>query len=210
MMYYTLQVDLPSLKPRINQLVQPATDFLLGVCFPSGNLPSSLESSHTDRLVHWCHGAPGFVHLMAHAHKVRLDHNRLLDFNTLSTIHSLVAHILLQTYGNQYYLDAAVKCGEVVWERGLLRKGYGLCHGVSGNAYTFLQLYQLTGKVLYFNRAVRFAEWCVSSAQRECRVPDRPYSLFEGLAGVTYFYVDLLALPDSATFPALELPQLQT
>lgn len=202
---------MPSLKPRINQLVQPATDFLLGVCFPSGNLPSSLESSHADRLVHWCHGAPGFVHLMAHAHKVRFNHKFACTSIPLSTItYSLTPHILLQTYGKQCYLDAAVKCGEVVWERGLLRKGYGLCHGVSGNAYTFLQLYRLTGKVLYFNRAIRFAEWCVSSAQRECRVPDRPYSLFEGLAGVTYFYVDLLALKDSATFPALELPQLQT
>lgn len=117
---------------------------------------------------------------------------------------------MLQTYGKQCYLDSAVNCGEVVWKRGLLRKGYGLCHGVSGNAYTFLQLYRLTGKVIYFNRAVRFAEWCVSSAKRECRVPDRPYSLFEGLAGVTYFYVDLLGGADSATFPALELPKLQT
>lgn len=111
-----------------------------------------------------------------------------------------------QVYGEQRYLDAAVRCGEVVWKRGLLRKGYGLCHGVSGNAYTFLQLYRLTGKVVYFNRAVRFAEWCLSSEQRECREADRPHSLFEGLAGVIYFYVDLLAGADDAAFPALEIP----
>lgn len=113
----------------------------------------------------------------------------------------------IQHYGDQRYLDGAVRCGEVVWKRGLLRKGYGLCHGVAGNAYTFLQLYRLTGKTLYFNRAIRFAEWCLSSHQRECRVPDRPNSLFEGLAGVIYFYSDLLAGADKATFPALELPQ---
>lgn len=66
-----LQVPLPALRPRLSSLVQPAVDYLLGLQLPSGNLPSSLESSHGDRLVHWCHGAPGFVHLMAHAYRVR-------------------------------------------------------------------------------------------------------------------------------------------
>ena len=67
-----------SLKPRIDQLVQRATDFLLSVCFSSGNLPSSLESSHADRLIHWCHGASGFIHLLAYAYRVSLDHTVLL------------------------------------------------------------------------------------------------------------------------------------
>ena len=40
------------------------------MCLPSGNLPSSLESGERDVLVHWCHGAPGMVHLLAHAYKV--------------------------------------------------------------------------------------------------------------------------------------------
>jgi hypothetical protein len=59
-----------SLKTRIDQLVQRAADFLLSVCFSSGNLPSSLESSHADRLIHWCHGASGFIHFLAHAYRV--------------------------------------------------------------------------------------------------------------------------------------------
>jgi len=58
-------------------------------------------------------------------------------------------------FGDGRYLDAAVTCGEVVWERGLLHKGYGLCHGVAGNAYTFLQLFQLTGKQEHLNRAIK-------------------------------------------------------
>ena len=37
--------------------------------FPSGNLPSSLESG-IDKLIHWCHGAPGAVHLMVKAYQV--------------------------------------------------------------------------------------------------------------------------------------------
>ena len=58
-------------------------------------------------------------------------------------------------FGEQTYLDAAVACGEVVWTRGLLRKGYGLCHGVAGNAYTFLTLYKATGHKHYLERALR-------------------------------------------------------
>ena len=58
-------------------------------------------------------------------------------------------------FGDQRYLQAAVRCGEVVWRHGLLRKGYGLCHGVAGNAYTFLQLLRVTGKPEYFHRALK-------------------------------------------------------
>ena len=42
------------------------------------------------------------------------------------------------------YLMAAKKAGEVTWQRGLLKKGPGLCHGVSGNGYAFLHLYQVS------------------------------------------------------------------
>ena len=35
------------------------------------------------------------------------------------------------------YLSAAKKCAEVIWYRGLLKKGYGLCHGISGKDFGF-------------------------------------------------------------------------
>lgn len=58
-------------------------------------------------------------------------------------------------FGKEKYLNAAVKCGEVVWSRGLLKKGYGICHGVAGNAYTFLTLYKQTGNPTYLHRAMK-------------------------------------------------------
>lgn len=64
------QVSLPSLGPLLSSLLQPTVNYLLTLQMPSGNFPASLESYHSDRLVHWCHGAPGFVHLMAHSHQV--------------------------------------------------------------------------------------------------------------------------------------------
>eukprot|EP00731_Ephydatia_muelleri_P022800 Em0015g383a len=139
----------PSLQPRISAL---CVDYLLSLKMSLGNFPGSLESAGTDKLVHWCHGAAGVVHMFAHAYRV---------------------------FGDRKYLDAAMDCEEVVWDRGILRKGYGLCHGVAGNALTFLQLFRLTTRPEYFNRAVKFAEWCLSSSERKCRIPDHSYSLFE-------------------------------
>ncbi len=90
-------------------------------------------------------------------------------------------------------------------------KGYGLCHGAAGNAYAFLRLYQLSGgrdsRWLY--RAVKFAEWCSLQYGRHEELgvrtnADRPYSLFEGLAGTLHFLVDIQR-PLEARFPAFQL-----
>jgi len=48
-------------------------------------------------------------------------------------------------------------CAKVLWNRGLLRKGYGICHGVAGNAYGFLTAYQLTGDQKYIHQAIKVA-----------------------------------------------------
>lgn len=53
-----------------------------------------------------------------------------------------------QIYQDENYLQTALQCGEVIWSRGLLKKGYGICHGVAGNAYAFLSLFQQT-KVVF-------------------------------------------------------------
>lgn len=60
-----------------------------------------------------------------------------------------------KVFGKEKYLDAALKCGEVVWSHGLLKKGYGICHGVAGNAYTFLCLFKQTGDQKYLHRAIK-------------------------------------------------------
>lgn len=51
------------------------------------------------------------------------------------------------------YLEEALQCGEVVWKWGLLKKGYGLCHGAAGNAYAFLALYRQTQDPKHLFRA---------------------------------------------------------
>lgn len=157
-------------------LIQPTLDNLLECRFSSGNLPSSLGSD-SDRLVQWCHGAPGFVNLLSLAYK---------------------------EFGDPRYQKAALDCGEVVWERGITKKGYSICHGVSGNAYTFLELFQMTKDVKHLHRAACFADWCLSRPKYQEHAPDRPYSLFEGMAGVAYFLTDIQD-PENASFPAYTL-----
>nr|XP_043640152.1 lanC-like protein GCR2 [Erigeron canadensis] len=148
--------------------------------FPSGNYPSS-EGRESDRLVHWCHGAPGVALTLAKAAKV---------------------------FGDDEFHKAAVDAGEVVWERGLLKR-VGICHGISGNAYVFLSLYRLTGDVKFLYRAKAFASFLHENAlmlisEGTMHGGDRPFSLFEGIGGMAYLFLDMID-PSEARFPAYEI-----
>ncbi|KAF5806835.1 putative lanthionine synthetase C, six-hairpin glycosidase-like superfamily [Helianthus annuus] len=148
--------------------------------FPSGNYPSS-ERSESDRLVHWCHGAPGVALTLAKAAKV---------------------------YGDEEFYKAAMEAGEVVWKRGLLKR-VGICHGISGNTYVFLALYRLTGDVKFLYRAKAFAAFLYEKSamlisQGVMHGGDNPFSLFEGVGGMAYLFMDMVE-PLEARFPAYEL-----
>lgn len=105
-------------------------------------------------------------------------------------------------------MQAALEAGEFVWQRGLLRK-VGLCHGVAGNAYVFLALYKLTGDAKQLQRAHAFGRFLYEEADvlveaGEMHGGDRPWSLFEGLAGTACLYLDLTD-PENAKFPGFEV-----
>ncbi|CAG0878689.1 unnamed protein product, partial [Darwinula stevensoni] len=114
------------------------------------------------------------------------------------------AHESYEVLKSQEYLEPARKASDVVWERGLLTKGYGICHGVAGNAYTFLSVYEMTHDPNQLHRTAQFAKFCSDYGKHGCRHPDRPLSLFEGLAGTIYFLNDLQN-PSAAKFPAFAL-----
>uniref|UniRef100_A0A671RE20 LanC-like protein 2 n=1 Tax=Sinocyclocheilus anshuiensis TaxID=1608454 RepID=A0A671RE20_9TELE len=107
-------------------------------------------------------------------------------------------------FKDEKYLRDAAECGELIWQRGLLRKGYGLCHGTAGNGYALLSLYHATQDKKYLYRACKFAEWCLDYGTHGCRIPDRPYSLFEGMAGAIHYLSDVIQ-PEGSRFPAFEL-----
>lgn len=149
--------------------------------FPGGNYPASEEDRQRDILVHWCHGAPGIALTLVKAAEV---------------------------FGDKEFLEAAMNAAEVVWNRGLLKR-VGICHGISGNAYVFLSLYRLTGIVEYLYRAKAFACFLLDRAHMlmssgEMHGGDAPFSLFEGVGGMAYLFLDMIQ-PRSARFPAYEL-----
>lgn len=159
------------------EIVKGAVDGVLELQDEAGNFPVKFNKTEYD-LVHWCHGAPGVVFLMAKAFKL---------------------------FGDQKYLDSCLKCGDLVWKLGLLKKGPGICHGVAGSGYVHLLLYQLTKDQKHLYRAVKFAEFLEDKTfVKEARTPDRPYSLFEGVAGTVCFLLDVLA-PETAEFPFMNV-----
>lgn len=96
-----------------------------------------------------------------------------------------------------------------MWNNGLVKK-VGLADGVSGNAYSFLSLYRLTGENIYEERAATFASFLYHNATKLAtlgqtdRRPDNACSLFLGLAGIACLWFDLLA-PENSRFPGYEL-----
>jgi len=172
------------------QLVRRTVDRLLAERSKSGNLPITLGECSDDH-VHWCHGAPGLPLLLSCAAEAFGD-----EAGTLR--------------------EAAEQAAQVVWERGVILKGNGLCHGIAGNGYTFLSLYRFTDDVAYLRRAVAFVNMLQHSPlqeaiaqqpdpQRRVRgVPDSPCSLMEGSAGVVCFLLDVCS-PHAARFPGWEI-----
>lgn len=172
-LYILLQAKHLLKQNELNFLIKPTIDFIASLKFESGNYPSSLEISK-DYLVQWCHGAPGITHLFA------------LSYQTFNDIH---------------YLNLAKECTDVIWKYGLLIKGCGLCHGISGNGYGFLKLYQITNDEKYIYRTIKFSEMCFNYNNHKYHISDHPFSLFEGIAGTIYFLADILNPKDSC-FPA--------
>lgn len=177
-------------RPEAKELLRKSVDALTDLQQPNGNFPASMDEVGVsrskildykgrpkDELVHWCHGAPGFVHMLGKAYLV---------------------------FGDQKFLDAALKCGEITWEKGLLTKGPGICHGIAGSGYVFLTLYRLTKDKKHLHRAVQFYHFLYSEAFKDARTPDNPYSLFEGVAGAACFNTDLLK-PMESSFPLFDI-----
>lgn len=177
-------------------------------------------------LCRWCHGAPGMLILFSTLLRQR-------DSRTLYIPDPLASAMQ----------EALAKGGQMVYDRGFLRKGLGLCHGVAGSVYALLavsdvldgrpsssgsrtptQLQPQTNgrstrsktvqeqqqhqgydqdsnshhaeEPTWFLRAFHLAHMATSyrklTQRREMRTPDRPFSLYEGLAGMCCAWAEVL------------------
>ncbi|KAK6750397.1 hypothetical protein RB195_002397 [Necator americanus] len=165
--------------------VHESADWLISTQDDEGNFASSVKwigrERGDDQLVHWCHGAPGVI---------------------------LLCLTMWKRYGDQKYFKAALHAGELIWNKGVLKKGPGICHGVGGNGYALLMLYRASGDEEWLQRARCFALMLLDRNIRALqRTPDSPFSLFEGLSGALCFLVDLMPENiDKAQFPLYPVP----
>ena len=178
----------------------------------------------------WCHGAPGFLIFLS---------TLLKRFGSLSPQPALIVPTPLEAAARVSLSRGA----RLVYERGLLRKGVGLCHGAGGNVYALLAASdildsdasftsgspstsppnasalvelanidaaaspkpdseepeepdtQLTDRT-WLMRATHLAQLAASyeklTTNGEMSIPDRPYSLYEGAAGMCCAWGEVL------------------
>ena len=143
----------------------------------TGNFPSDVEGNDSGDKVHFCHGCIGAIHLFLLAEELS---------------------------PNNKFKETAFLCNKSLWERGLLYKGNGVCHGMSGVIYGLIKLYKETREELYLKEAIgicfgTFDEKVqklvreYKDPQRLCKgIPDTPYSLMEGEGGCLVMYYDLV------------------
>jgi hypothetical protein len=101
---------------------------------------------------------------------------------------------------------ALLRGADVVYQQGLLRKGVGLCHGVSGSVYALLAASDVdhANCVELFLKAVHLAGLATFhedlTISKEMGTPDHPWSLYEGHAGACCVWAEILSRLNSTTF----------
>ncbi|KAK5279360.1 hypothetical protein LTR40_007917 [Exophiala xenobiotica] len=95
-------------EPSVAQSVEQILSQVLETQYPTGNFPSSLPPG-SDKLVQFCHGAPGAI----------------------LSLRALRPHFPKL----QHHIDAVIEAAQKdTWKRGVLVKEPCLCHGIAGNA----------------------------------------------------------------------------
>ncbi len=126
----------------------------------------------------WCHGAPGIVTALAD-----FPPQRSSDVDAF-----------------------LIGAGHAIWKAGPLTKGYGLCHGTTGNGYAFLKLYQRTGDPLWLERARSFAVHSMAQRDRmRQQYGQGRYTLWHGDPGLAVYVWH--CLDGTSGLPALDILQ---
>jgi len=167
-------------------IILQTVEWLLDVQCKDGNWsPKASEEPTTEKqeLLQWCHGAPGLVILF-------------------STVLKRAAELSVSPGLQSRLKSAIVRASDLIYREGFLKKGVGLCHGVSGSVFALLAasdaLDGLDKDLLpeRFYQAVHLAvlgsQWHEMTQKGELRRPDAPYSLYEGLAGLCSAYAAIL------------------
>lgn len=164
-----------------HQVTSLSLSYYLKLQFASGNFPPSFSRLKKDELVQFCHGSPGVISPLILALRVHSNDEKLVEN---------IKKSLLKACDN-------------IWNFGLLKKGFGICHGISGNGYGFLNYYNYTSDMKYLYMGLKFALAkndkqimnVIENFEFEDRYikgkSDNPYSLMMGLSGDILFILHL-------------------
>ena len=172
------EIPLDDGKTTISQLLLKNIIYIQSLQIKStGNFPSDIVGQDTGDCVHFCHGCIGAIHLFLLAEEF---------------------------YPNNSFKETAILSNKCLWERGLLYKGNGVCHGMSGVIYGLIKLYKGTKNELYLKEAIGICfgtfDQNIQKLVKEYKdpqrlkrgIPDTPYSLMEGEGGCLVMYYDLV------------------
>ena len=167
-----------STKIKISKLLLDNIKYIQSLQISStGNFPYDIKGEDSGDAVHFCHGCIGAIPLFLLAEEF---------------------------YPNNKFKETAFLSNKCLWERGLLYKGNGVCHGMSGVIYGLIKLYKYSNDELYLKEAVGICQGTFDpeiqalvkqyeDPQRKCiGIPDTPYSLMEGEGGCLTMYYDLI------------------
>ena len=191
--------------------------------FASGNLEPIDESPASDRLVQWCHGAPGRIFTIAALLRLSRWSHEFRSDPSMEWAQRIRQDLCVPVGSPEYAsMERAMdRAGDAVGLRGMSAKGVGLCHGVSGHVYALLRLHRHyaesgntdEGNERWLRYALEFAK-CVArgfTMQTGDKAvldllasADRPWSLYEGAAAVPCVLLDILS-PMGARQPGFEL-----
>ena len=121
-----------------------------------------------------------------------------------------------KTQDETYLEEAKALAASVIQPRGVLRKGVGLCHGISGNAFSFLSVaraeHELTGNIDNSKECIDssyiYANFALDNFAELESTPDRPYSLYEGMTGLSCLLLAIIeggADGPNSKFPLYEV-----
>ena len=174
------QITINKNKTSISDIILKNLKYIQSLQIKStGNFPSDIEGKDSGDTVHFCHGCIGAIHLFLLAEEF---------------------------FPNNGFNDTAFFCNHCLWERGLLYKGNGLCHGMSGVIFALIKLFKYSNNDLYLKEAIGICYGTFDpeiqnlvkeyvDPQRKCKgIPDTPYSLMEGEGGCLVMYYDLMSI----------------
>lgn len=137
--------------PSAERDVRTTVDYLLSLQSLDGNFPCAADEIRfstrrpDDELVHWCHGAPGmifnfwFIIYFGHGSFRFLSTSTFVTSSELGDFYIFLKYFTLLNYSGivylmakaylmwqeERYLQSCIRCADVVWNKGLLKKGPG-------------------------------------------------------------------------------------